>query len=117
MSAVLTPNDRATQWRAALLALGLVWLTLGGLYADTVSSMVGIWNGSETFAHAFLVPPIALWLIWRRREVLARLPVRPALLLQRQDVWRRCLQRDQPKRLRTPRGGKDMYVRTTVNAR
>src|SRR3990167_4051027 len=81
MSAVLTPNDRATQWRAALLALGLVWLTLGGLYADTVSSMVGIWNGSETFAHAFLVPPIALWLIWRQREILARLPVRPQPLV------------------------------------
>lgn len=81
MSAVLTPNNRATQWRAASLALGLVWLTLGGLYADTVRAMVGIWNGSETFAHAFLVPPIALWLIWRQRTVLARLPVLPQPLV------------------------------------
>jgi exosortase A len=67
----------ASPWRPALVALGLVWLLLGALYADTVIAMVAIWNGSETFAHAFLVPPIALWLVWRRREALARLTPQP----------------------------------------
>ena len=40
--------------------------------------MVGIWIRSETFAHAFLVPPIVAWLIWRRRDDLSRLPLRPS---------------------------------------
>lgn len=39
--------------------------------------MLAIWSRSDTFAHAFLVPPISLWLAWRRRAVLARLPQQP----------------------------------------
>ena len=77
MSAVLTPTVTVSPWRPALMALALVWLVLGGLYADTVVAMVTIWNRSETFAHAFLVPPISAWLIWRQREALARLVPRP----------------------------------------
>jgi exosortase len=41
--------------------------------------MVSIWSRSDTFAHAFLVPPIALWLIWRQRERLATLDARPCM--------------------------------------
>ena len=48
------------------------------LFRDTAVAMVTIWNRSETFAHAFLVPPIVLWLVWRRRATLATLPVRQA---------------------------------------
>ena len=64
-------------WRAflppMLLAVAVLLLTL----RDTVAAMVGIWSRSETFAHAFVVPPIALWLIWRQREALARLTPKP----------------------------------------
>ena len=77
MTVALTPTVTASPWRSALLALGLVFLLLSGLYADTVIAMVGIWNRSETFAHAFLVPPIVLWLIWRQREALAQITPRP----------------------------------------
>ena len=61
----------ATAWRQAvpaLLAL-LVWILF--LYRDTGMAMVGIWYRSETFTHAFLVPPISLWLIWRQRHLIA----------------------------------------------
>jgi len=78
MSAVLSPPlYTQTPWRTALLALGAVLLLLGGLYADTVVAMVGIWSRSDTFAHAYLVPPISLWLIWRQRERLAQLVPQP----------------------------------------
>ena len=77
MSAVLTPTLTANPWRSALFALALVWLLLGLLYADTVTSMVGIWWRSETFAHAMLVPPIAMWLVWRQRDALARIDPAP----------------------------------------
>jgi exosortase A len=39
--------------------------------------MVEIWSRSDTFAHAFLVPPVALWLAWRKRDALARLRPSP----------------------------------------
>ncbi len=35
--------------------------------------MVAIWSRSDTFAHAYMVLPISLWLIWRQRQVLATL--------------------------------------------
>jgi hypothetical protein len=48
------------------------------LFRDTALAMVGTWSRSDTFAHAFLVPPIVVWLIWRRRDELAQLTVKPA---------------------------------------
>lgn len=70
-------RPRPSLWRATL-AWGFV-LTLGVLllYRETALSMVATWSRSETYTHAFLVPPIVAWLIWRRRHVLARIPPRP----------------------------------------
>lgn len=78
MSAVLTvPAAPPAHWRLPLAVLGLVLLVLLWQYRVTFTTMVGIWERSGTFAHAFLVPPIALWLVWRQREVLARLNPKP----------------------------------------
>ena len=68
-------------WRIALPALLLSWAWILFLYRDTGLAMVTIWYRSETFAHGFVVPPIALWLIWRRRHDLALLVPRPAPIL------------------------------------
>lgn len=57
------------------LCLCLAWILFW--YWDTAVAMVTIWYRSETFAHAFLVPPISLWLIWRQRHALATLTPRP----------------------------------------
>lgn len=62
-------------WPQALLRLGLWMAAVGVLYRDTALAMVAIWARSDTFAHAFLVPPLALYLVWRRRQaVLALTP-------------------------------------------
>jgi exosortase A len=51
-----------------ILALfALPFLALFGLYFGTAQSIVHIWNSSETFAHGYIILPISLWLIWRRR--------------------------------------------------
>lgn len=72
------PPAPTFHWRQAALAILLVQLALLALYFGTASAMVEIWWRSETFNHAFLVPPIALWLIWQKREVLARIAPVPA---------------------------------------
>jgi exosortase A len=78
MSAVLSsPADPPSSWRQASPALGLVIVALLLMYRDTFAAMVGIWSRSGTFAHAFLVPPISLWLIWRRQADLAAFNPRP----------------------------------------
>lgn len=58
-------------WRQALPVLLLLLIGILFSYRDTGWAMVTIWHRSETFAHAFLVPPISLWLIWRQRHLLA----------------------------------------------
>jgi exosortase A len=76
MSAVLPAPTFS--WRHALIAIVLVELALIVLYRETAWAMVSIWQRSETFSHAFLVPPIALWLIWERHAALARVIPHPA---------------------------------------
>ncbi len=69
------PSPAAWRRLAPALLLAAVLLLL---FRDTAAAMVTIWNRSDTFAHAFLVPPISVWLIWRRRGTLAGLPMQPA---------------------------------------
>ena len=65
-------------WRAPGVALLAVLAAVLVLYFQTGSAMVSIWLRSDTYAHAFVVPPIVLWLIWRRRDTLQALSPRPA---------------------------------------
>ena len=44
---------------------------------STAASIVAIWWRSETFAHGFVVIPICLWFVWRKRAELALTPARP----------------------------------------
>ena len=79
----MNPNTPplSPSWRQALpLLLVLIgWILF--CYWDTAVAMVAIWTHSETFAHAFIVPPISLWLIWRQRaQVLAAQPKTSLLL-------------------------------------
>jgi exosortase A len=77
MNQVATPYVFATSshvaqpWRQALAALTLLMVWTLFLYRETGTSMVTIWARSDTFAHGFLVPPIALWLVWRKRYSIA----------------------------------------------
>lgn len=60
-----------------MLAALLAAIAILAVHAETASSIVAIWIRSETFAHGFVVVPISLWLIWRRRDELAMVPARP----------------------------------------
>ena len=77
MSAIPAELNLASPWRRALPALLLLWAAVLLLYRDTALAMVQIWSRSDTFAHAFLVPPISLWLAWRKRDALAAMRPSP----------------------------------------
>ena len=74
-----SPSDgsRRNAWPMALVILVVALAAILFVYRDTALSMVEIWARSETFTHGFLVPPIALWLIWRIRKDLAPITPRP----------------------------------------
>ncbi|MEO8117834.1 MAG: exosortase A [Rhodoferax sp.] len=77
MNQVATPYVFATSshvtqpWRQAFAALTvlLVWTLF--LYRETGTAMVTIWARSDTFSHGFVVLPIVLWLVWRKRNSMA----------------------------------------------
>jgi len=75
LSNAFPANDTppVAQWWIAGIAVLLPLLA----YFGTAASIVSIWERSETFAHGFVIVPITLWLVWRRRAQLALLPVRP----------------------------------------
>jgi exosortase A len=62
---------RTDAWRQALAPLVLLLGAIGLFFFDSFRAMEAIWSRSDTFAHAYVVPPIALWLIWRQRAALA----------------------------------------------
>jgi exosortase A len=66
--------ETRASWRNTLLLLTLAWLSVIALLHPTFWSMVQIWERSETFAHGYVILPIALWLAWRKREFLAAMP-------------------------------------------
>jgi len=79
MNPALTEVSVASRWMRPGLALLAALLALFVLFWPTFLSMVQIWERSETFAHGYLIFPISLWLIWRRRDVLAALSPRTDL--------------------------------------
>ncbi|MBK7034635.1 MAG: archaeosortase/exosortase family protein [Ignavibacteria bacterium] len=76
-----SPGHRGVSWAQVLpLLFGLiVWILFW--YRDTALAMVAIWARADTYAHAFIMPPISLWLIWRKRHELVLLRPEPTFWL------------------------------------
>lgn len=72
-------RSKAGQWRSSVIAVVLFLAFLAVAYYGTLWSMVKIWLRSDTFAHGFIIVPISLWLIWRKRNVLVNLQPQPDL--------------------------------------
>ncbi|MEO8732113.1 MAG: exosortase A [Rhodoferax sp.] len=58
-------------WFNAVFSFLLVLFWVVFLFWKTFYGMVSIWARSETFTHGFLVLPIVIWLIWRKRHAFA----------------------------------------------
>jgi exosortase A len=78
------PSDARQSWRLLGGALALGGLMLGYLFRQEIVGAYRVWIGSTAFSHCFLVLPVALYLMWERRAVLAGATPQPdfrALLL------------------------------------
>ena len=79
--AVAAAPPAAMSWELAshlpIAAVVLAVLCILGIYWQTAVSIVSIWERSETFAHGFVVIPICIWLVWRRRTEIADIPAEP----------------------------------------
>lgn len=76
-SITLQPIRVAPDWRVPGITVVVLIALLLLSFRGTALGMVDIWSRSETFTHAFVVPPITMWLIWRQRAVLRDMRPRP----------------------------------------
>ncbi|SFM23910.1 exosortase A [Ectothiorhodospira mobilis] len=67
-------------WPWALAGFATALLVAVGLYWPGVERLVHIWTHSQTYAHGMVIFPISLFLVWTRRQDLARLLPEPSLL-------------------------------------
>jgi exosortase A len=70
-------ESRLPGWKFTLTAIVLVLSWIAYWYWGTLEAMAEIWWRSETYAHGLIVPPISLWLIWRKRHRLATAQPQP----------------------------------------
>ena len=78
-TAVTTPETRVDAirrfpWPAVAWFLAL----LIAAYFPILKSLVLQWSTDEDVGHGFLVPIVAGYIVWRRRDALAALPLKPA---------------------------------------
>lgn len=64
---------------AGLMLATFAWVV--GWYFKTAADMAAIWWKSDTFAHGLVVLPIFAWLVWQKRELIARNTPEPAVSL------------------------------------
>lgn len=50
-------------------------LAWGVVFHDAIEGMVSVWLQSKTYEHSFLILPISLWLVWRKREQIKVTPL------------------------------------------
>ena len=68
-----TRNTQAAWWMGAvILAL------LAVLYAPVLGRLVQQWANDPNWSHGFIVPLFTLFLLWRRRSEIAKIPIRPS---------------------------------------
>lgn len=58
-------------FRSILPQLATLLLAFGILYAHTIAKLVRDWSIDDNYSHGFLIPFIAAYMVWQRREALS----------------------------------------------
>ena len=75
MGPVTEPSYTGRRW---LLLGGLSVCGLAVLYWNVVWELVRIWSTDSNYSHGFLIPPIAAFLAWERRDRFLAAPLKPS---------------------------------------
>ena len=80
----LLTRDSTTTWRnqrGVAISLGAGVVALGALFHQEVAAAVHVWMESTAYNHCFLVIPIAIYLVWDRRDTLHGFTAQPMPLI------------------------------------
>ena len=72
-----TRSSRQRMQAHPAAVIGPVVALLIALYVPTFVQLWHFWETDENFGHGFLVPLVSLYLVWRARDRLKRIPVEP----------------------------------------
>ncbi len=61
--------------------LALLAVPLGVMYYETLGALLGDWWNDPNNSHGLLIPPMALYIAWRKRSRLTGVPVQPSVTL------------------------------------
>jgi exosortase D (VPLPA-CTERM-specific) len=71
----LAPNVARWRFSAPARVFVIAGLVIAALpFINALLSLFNVWNLEPEYSHGMLIPPIALFLLWREREWLARTP-------------------------------------------
>jgi exosortase D (VPLPA-CTERM-specific) len=73
-SATGFPLSWAGVWLAAAVAVALLGVVFGG----GIANLIHRWTVEEQYQHGFLIPVVSAFLLWQRREAIARSEVAPS---------------------------------------
>ena len=74
---ITRPSAAAFVATPPVLACVVAVVVILACFHETARSIVSIWWRSDTFAHGFVVLPIALWFAWRKRVEISLTPAHP----------------------------------------
>jgi exosortase len=75
IKAIKFDSSSASQWIQVCMLIA----SFGYLYAHTVTKLVHDWNTDDNFSHGFLIPVISVFMIWQKRDDLAKKIIKPTL--------------------------------------
>ncbi len=64
--------------RNRLITLVLVAAGFGLLFRDVIAKLVRDWSVDDNYSHGFLVVPLVVYILWRKRDNLASSPSKPS---------------------------------------
>jgi exosortase len=77
MAEPMKQPPRAARPSSLLILSGILGLSLAWLYWPALKEMAVRWSNDPRYSHGYLVPFFSGFLLWHRRDMLARSPLRP----------------------------------------
>ena len=70
MPTSFSSNTTFTPFVVVLITIAII----PAVFYETTLAMIDIWLVNETFTHGFIIFPISIWLIWKKRNLINALP-------------------------------------------
>jgi len=72
------PNNSISTNLPALVLPALLFATFILAYFPVWRSLVIAWSGSDEYSHGFFIIPLCLYILWRKRQILSEITIKPS---------------------------------------